>query len=191
MELIFATHNQHKTIEAIEILGETFQIKNLKDIGCLTEIPETADTLTGNALQKARYVHEHYHCNCFADDTGLEVEALDGRPGVYSARFAGEHCSYQDNVDKLLREMEGKTNRNACFKTVVALIIDDKEYLFEGRVDGYIVEQQRGTAGFGYDPVFLPKGFDKTFAEMGDEDKNAISHRGRAMRKLVDFLKKY
>lgn len=191
MELIFATHNQHKTIEAIEILGETFQLKNLKDIGCLTEIPETADTLTGNALQKARYVHEHYHCNCFADDTGLEVEALDGRPGVYSARFAGEHCSYQDNVDKLLREMEGKTNRNACFKTVVALIIDDKEYLFEGRVDGYIVEQQRGTAGFGYDPVFLPKGFDKTFAEMGDEDKNAISHRGRAMRKLVDFLKKY
>lgn len=191
MELIFATHNQHKTIEAIEILGETFQIKNLKDIGCLTEIPETADTLMGNALQKARYVHEHYHCNCFADDTGLEVEALDGRPGVYSARFAGEHCSYQDNVDKLLREMEGKTNRNACFKTVVALIIDDKEYLFEGRVDGYIVEQQRGTAGFGYDPVFLPKGFDKTFAEMGDEDKNAISHRGRAMRKLVDFLKKY
>ncbi|MCQ2270195.1 MAG: non-canonical purine NTP diphosphatase [Bacteroidales bacterium] len=191
MELIFATHNQHKTIEAIEILGETFQLKNLKDIGCLTEIPETADTLMGNALQKARYVHEHYHCNCFADDTGLEVEALDGRPGVYSARFAGEHCSYQDNVDKLLREMEGKTNRNACFKTVVALIIDDKEYLFEGRVDGYIVEQQRGTAGFGYDPVFLPKGFDKTFAEMGDEDKNAISHRGRAMRKLVDFLKKY
>lgn len=191
MEFIFATHNQHKTIEAIEILGETFQLKNLKDIGCLTEIPETADTLTGNALQKARYVHEHYHCNCFADDTGLEVEALDGRPGVYSARFAGEHCSYQDNVDKLLREMEGKTNRNACFKTVVALIIDDKEYLFEGRVDGYIVEQQRGTAGFGYDPVFLPKGFDKTFAEMGDEDKNAISHRGRAMRELVDFLKKY
>lgn len=191
MELIFATHNQHKTIEAVEILGESFQLKNLKDIGCLTEIPETADTLTGNALQKARYVHEHYHCNCFADDTGLEVEALDGRPGVYSARFAGEHCSYQDNVDKLLREMEGKNNRKACFKTVVALIIDDKEYLFEGRVDGYIIEQQRGTAGFGYDPVFLPKGFDKTFAEMGDEDKNAISHRGRAMRQLADFLKEY
>lgn len=191
MELIFATHNQHKTIEAVEILGEAFQIKNLKDIGCLTEIPETADTLTGNALQKARYVHEHYHCNCFADDTGLEVEALDGRPGVYSARFAGEHCSYQDNVDKLLREMEGKVNRNACFKTVIALIIDDKEYLFEGRVDGYIIEQSRGTAGFGYDPVFLPEGFDQTFAEMGDEAKNAISHRGRAMRKLVDFLKKY
>lgn len=191
MELIFATHNQHKTIEAVEILGESFQLKNLKDIGCLTEIPETADTLTGNALQKARYVHEHYHCNCFADDTGLEVEALDGRPGVYSARFAGEHCSYQDNVDKLLREMEGKTNRKACFKTVVALIIDDKEYLFEGRVDGTIIEKQRGNAGFGYDPVFLPKGFDKTFAEMGDEDKNAISHRGRAMRQLADFLKEY
>lgn len=191
MELIFATHNQHKTFEAVEILGEAFQIKNLKDIGCLTEIPETADTLTGNALQKARYVHEHYHCNCFADDTGLEVEALDGRPGVCSARFAGEHCSYQDNVDKLLREMEGKVNRNACFKTVIALIMDDKEYLFEGRVDGYIIEQSRGTAGFGYDPVFLPEGFDQTFAEMGDEAKNAISHRGRAMRKLVNFLKKY
>lgn len=191
MELIFATHNQHKTIEAVEILGENFQIKNLKDIGCLTEIPETSDTLTGNALQKARYVHEHYHCNCFADDTGLEVEALDGRPGVYSARFAGEHCSYQDNVDKLLREMNGKTNRSACFKTVVALIIDNKEYLFEGRVDGSIIEQSRGTAGFGYDPVFLPEGFDKTFAEMGEEDKNAISHRGRAMRKLVNFLKEY
>ncbi len=191
MELIFATHNQHKTIEAVEILGENFQLKNLMDLGCLTEIPETADTLSGNALQKARYVHEHYHCNCFADDTGLEVEALDGRPGVYSARFAGEHCSYQDNVDKLLREMKGKTNRNACFKTVIALIIDDKEYLFEGRIDGTIIEVQRGTAGFGYDPVFLPDGFDKTFAEMGDEDKNAISHRGRAMRELVDFLKRY
>lgn len=189
MELIFATHNQHKTIEAIDIAGDKMQIKNLKEIGCLTEIPETADTLTGNALQKARYVHEHYHCNCFADDTGLEVEALDGRPGVYSARFAGEHCSYQDNVDKLLREMAGKNNRKACFKTVIALILDNKEYLFEGRVDGTIIEKQRGNAGFGYDPVFLPDGFDKTFAEMSEDDKNKISHRGRAMQKLMNFLK--
>jgi len=189
MELIFATHNQHKTEEAKEIAASAFRIKNLKDIGCFEEIPETADTLQGNALQKARYVHEHYHVNCFADDTGLEVEALDGRPGVYSARFAGEHCTYQDNVDKLLQEMAEKTNRKACFKTVVALILEEKEYLFEGRVDGEIIESQRGTSGFGYDPVFLPEGFDSTFAEMSDEEKNSISHRGRAMRKMMDFLK--
>jgi XTP/dITP diphosphohydrolase len=190
MELVFATHNQHKTEEAREIISSLFQIKNLKDIGCYDEIPETADTLQGNALQKARYVHERYHVNCFADDTGLEVEALDGRPGVYSARFAGEHCTYQDNVDKLLKEMEGKAKRKACFKTVVALILEDKEYIFEGRVDGEIIEKQRGTSGFGYDPVFLPEGFERTFAEMSDEEKNDISHRGRAMRKMMEFLKK-
>ena len=190
MELIFATHNQHKTEEAREIAASFIQIKNLKDIGCFEEIPETADTLSGNALQKAHYVEEHFHVNCFADDTGLEVEALDGRPGVYSARYAGEHCSYQDNVDKLLREMKGKTNRKACFKTVIALILDGKEYLFEGRVDGQIIEDQRGMSGFGYDPVFLPDGFDRTFAEMSEEEKNSISHRGRAIRKMMDFLKK-
>lgn len=190
MELIFATHNQHKTEEAREIAGAVIQIKNLKDIGCIEEIPETADTLHGNALQKAQYVQEHFHVNCFADDTGLEVEALDGRPGVFSARYAGEHCTYQDNVDKLLREMAGKNNRKACFKTVIALILDNKEYLFEGRVDGVIIENQKGTSGFGYDPVFLPDGFDRTFAEMTDEEKNSISHRGRAMRKMMDFLKK-
>ena len=190
MELIFATHNQHKTEEAREIAASFILIKNLKDIGCFEEIPETADTLSGNALQKAHYVEEHFHVNCFADDTGLEVEALDGRPGVYSARYAGEHCSYQDNVDKLLREMKGKTNRKACFKTVIALILDGKEYLFEGRVDGQIIEDQRGMSGFGYDPVFLPDGFDRTFAEMSEEEKNSISHRGRAIRKMMDFLKK-
>lgn len=190
MELIFATHNQHKTEEAREIAASFILIKNLKDIGCFEEIPETADTLPGNALQKAHYVEEHFHVNCFADDTGLEVEALDGRPGVYSARYAGEHCSYQDNVDKLLREMKGKTNRKACFKTVIALILDGKEYLFEGRVDGQIIEDQRGMSGFGYDPVFLPDGFDRTFAEMSEEEKNSISHRGRAIRKMMDFLKK-
>lgn len=190
MELIFATHNQHKTEEAREIAEALIQIKNLKDIGCMEEIPETADTLKGNALQKAHYVKEHFHVNCFADDTGLEVEALDGRPGVFSARYAGEHCTYQDNVDKLLREMAGKNNRKACFKTVIALILDNKEYLFEGKVDGVIIENQKGTSGFGYDPVFLPDGFDCTFAEMTDEEKNSISHRGRAMRKMMDFLKK-
>ncbi len=191
MELIFATHNQHKTEEAREIAASFIQIKNLKDIGCFEEIPETADTLPGNALQKARYVQEHFHVNCFADDTGLEVEVLDGRPGVYSARYAGEHCSYQDNVDKLLREMKGMTNRRACFKTVIALILDGKEYLFEGRVDGRIIEDQRGMSGFGYDPVFLPEGFDRTFAEMSEEEKNGISHRGRAIRKMMDFLKNH
>ena len=191
MELIFATHNQHKTEEAREIAASFIQIKNLKDIGCFEEIPETADTLPGNAMQKAHYVQEHFHVNCFADDTGLEVEALEGRPGVYSARYAGEHCSYQDNVDKLLREMKGKTNRKACFKTVIALILDGKEYLFEGRVDGQIIESQRGVSGFGYDPVFLPDGFDRTFAEMSEEEKNSISHRGRAIRQMMDFLKNH
>jgi len=191
MELIFATHNQHKTEEAREIAASYIQIKNLKDVGCFEEIPETADTLSGNALQKVCFVFERYHVNCFADDTGLEVEALDGRPGVYSARFAGEHCSYQDNVDKLLLEMKGKTNRKACFKTVIALVLDGKEYLFEGRVDGQIIEDQRGVSGFGYDPVFLPDGFDRTFAEMSEEEKNSISHRGRAVRKMMDFLKNH
>lgn len=189
MKLVFATHNPHKTIEVQEIAGSNLQIENLKNLGCFDEIPETSETLTGNALQKARYVYERYHVNCFADDTGLEVEALDGRPGVYSARFAGEHCTYQDNVDKLLLEMKGKTNRKACFKTVVALILDGQEYLFEGRVDGIITESARGGEGFGYDPVFQPEGYEQTFAELGEDVKNAISHRGRAMRKMLDFLK--
>lgn len=189
MELVFASHNQHKTEEVKEMASSLIHIRNLREIGCFDEIPETADTLEGNASQKARYVQEHFHVNCFADDTGLEVEALDGRPGVYSARYAGEHCTYQDNVDKLLREMKGMTNRKACFKTVVALILDGKEYFFEGRVDGKIIENQKGTSGFGYDPIFMPDGFDRTFAEMSDEEKNNISHRGRAMRKMMEFLK--
>lgn len=190
MELVFASHNQHKTEEVKEMASSLIHIRNLREIGCFDEIPETADTLEGNASQKARYVQEHFHVNCFADDTGLEVEALDGRPGVYSARYAGEHCTYQDNVDKLLREMKGMTNRKACFKTVVALILDGKEYFFEGRVDGKIIENQKGTSGFGYDPIFMPDGFDRTFAEMSDEEKNNISHRGRAMQEMMSFLKK-
>ena len=190
MEIIFATHNQHKTQEARAILGDNWTLKNLHDIGCEEEIPETADTLQGNALQKAQYVVDHFHANCFADDTGLEIEALDGRPGVYSARYAGEHCTYQDNVNKVLEEMQGMTNRKACFKTVVALILDGETYLFEGRVDGKIIETPRGTSGFGYDPVFMPDDYDQTFAEMGDELKNSISHRARAMQKLMEFLKK-
>lgn len=187
MEIIFATHNQHKTEEVRAILGPDYQIKNLPDIGC-PDIPETADTLKGNALQKAQYVVDHYHCNCFADDTGLEIEALDGRPGVYSARYAGEGCSYQDNVRKVLAEMEGMTNRRACFKTVIALILDCEQYFFEGRIDGEILTEQRGTDGFGYDPIFKPLGFRQTFAEMSAIAKNTISHRGRAMQQLKEFL---
>lgn len=189
MDIIFATHNEHKTHEARAILGADWHLMNLHDVGCNEEVPETADTLKGNALQKAQYVLDHYHTNCFADDTGLEVEALDGRPGVYSARYAGERCTYQDNVNKLLAEMKGISNRKACFKTVVALILDGETHFFEGRVDGTILGEPRGTAGFGYDPVFQPDGYDQTFAEMGDDVKNSISHRGRAMRKLMEFLK--
>lgn len=188
MEIVFATHNQHKTAEARDILGPDWILKNLQDIGQLEEIPETSDTLQGNALQKAQYVFEKYHTNCFADDTGLEIEALNGRPGVYSARFAGEHCSYSDNVNKVLSEMEGMTNRRACFKTVVALILDGETFYFEGRIDGHITKKPSGEGGFGYDPVFMPDGYDKTFAELSAEEKNKISHRGIAMSKLVKFL---
>ena len=190
MEIIFATHNLHKTEEVRAILGPDYIVRNLPELGC-PDIPETADTLQGNALQKAQYVVDHYHLNCFADDTGLEVEALDGRPGVFSARYAGEGCSYQDNVLKLLDEMHGMTNRKACFKTVIALILNGEQYLFEGRVDGQILTEQRGTDGFGYDPIFLPDGFDQTFAEMDTVTKNSISHRGRAIQQLKTFLAKY
>ena len=188
MEIVFATHNQHKTEEVRAILGADYRILNLPELGC-PDIPETADTLKGNALQKAQYVADHYGRNCFADDTGLEVLALDGRPGVYSARYAGKGCSYQDNVLKLLGEMQGVTDRRACFKTVIALILNGKTYFFEGRVDGIILPEQRGTDGFGYDPVFLPDGYEQTFAEMSPATKNSISHRGRAIQQLAAFLK--
>jgi XTP/dITP diphosphohydrolase len=167
MELIFATHNLHKTEEAQAILGNRFIVKNLKDLGFLDDIPETADTLEGNALLKAHYIFDKFHCDCFADDTGLEVEALDNRPGVYSARYAGENSTYQDNVRKILDEMKGISNRKASFRTVIALILNGKEYLFEGRVDGYIITESRGNSGFGYDPVFRPENSDLTFAELG------------------------
>ena len=187
MDIIFATHNLNKAEEVSAILGPDYHVKNLREIGC-PEIPETADTLQGNALQKAQYVFDHYHVNCFADDTGLEVEALDGRPGVYSARYAGEGCSYQDNVLKMLEEMRGVTNRKACFKTVIALILDGKKYFFEGRVNGEIMTEQHGTDGFGYDPIFRPLGFRQTYAEMSLLSKNTISHRARAMQQLKEFL---
>ena len=188
-ELIMATNNAHKLEEVRQILGSGFTVKSLNDIGCTEDIPETADTIEGNALQKVRYVHEHYGVDCFADDTGLEVEALNGAPGVYSARYAGEHCSYQDNVNKMLAALKGVENRKAAFRTVIALNLFGASYFFEGRCDGRITEEQRGSDGFGYDPIFQPDGFDETFAEMGHQGKNAISHRGRATQKLIAFLK--
>ena len=188
MELVFATNNSHKLNELRAIVGNRFSIISLKELGCFDEIPETGTTLTENALQKANYIHERYHCNCFADDTGLEIEALDGSPGVYSARYAGEHCSFKDNIQKVLQELQGVKNRKACFITVIALILNGKNYLFEGRIKGEIIEKEEGNKGFGYDPVFKPLGFNKTFAEMDEVKKNSISHRALATKKLNDFL---
>lgn len=188
MELVFATNNKHKLEEITHIIGDRYTIISLKELGCVNDIPETETTLEGNALLKARYIHSRYHCNCFADDTGLEIEALQGEPGVYSARYAGEHCSFEDNIVKVLQKMEGKTNRKALFRTVIALIIDNQEYLFEGCIKGSIIEDQKGISGFGYDPIFIPDGYTQTFAEMGDELKNRISHRAIATQKLIDFL---
>ena len=188
--LVFATHNLYKTEEVSAILKNKVEIVNLGELGCNEEIPETADTLVGNALQKARYVYQKYGTDCFADDTGLEVEALGGAPGVFTARFAGEGCTFEQNVDKILRVMKGIENRKARFRTVIALIMDGKEYLFEGEVRGEITTERKGKKGFGYDPVFRPEGSELTFAEMGPEEKNNISHRGRAVRAFADFLLK-
>lgn len=173
-----------------QLMDGIYHIMSLEEIGCHEEIVEDADTIQGNAKIKADFVTNRYHVNCFADDTGLEVEALNGAPGVYSARFAGEHCSYQDNVDKLLDALKGIENRKAVFRTVIALNLDGETYYFEGRCDGIITKDQRGDGGFGYDPIFQPDGFDETFSELGTEVKNSISHRGRATQKLIDFLKK-
>ena len=188
--LVFATNNLHKLEEVRDILGGSFRIASLKEIGCTDDIPETADTLEGNSLQKARYVKEKFGYDCFADDTGLEVEALGGAPGVFSARYAGPGHDSEANMRKLLKELEGKTNRQAQFRTVVALLLEGREYTFEGIVRGTILAERRGTAGFGYDPVFVPEGYAETFAEMGSEEKNRISHRARAVQKLADFLHK-
>ena len=188
-KIVFATNNKNKLRELREIMSGLYEVLSLDDIGCHEEIVEDADTIEGNAKIKADFVTNKYHVDCFADDTGLEVEALGGAPGVYSARYAGEHCSYQDNVNKMLNAMKGQTNRKAAFRTCIALNLDGKSYCFEGRCDGQILETQRGTDGFGYDPIFLPDGFDQSFAEMSHEAKNAISPRGRATRKLIEFLK--
>ncbi len=187
-KLVFATNNQHKLEEARAILDGEFEVVSLAEIGCHDDIPETADTLEGNALIKARWVKERYGFDCFADDTGLMVDALDGAPGVYSARYAGEHCSFADNVNKMLREMDGKDDRKAHFVTVIAIILNGETITFEGRVDGKISTEPHGEGGFGYDPIFIAEETGRSFAEMAPEEKNAISHRGRAMRKLADFL---
>lgn len=187
---VFATNNAHKLEEVAAILNGKVELLSMKDIACTTDIPETADTLEGNALLKARYIFEHYHADCFADDTGLEVEALDGAPGVYSARYAGDGHDSEANMKKLLQDMEGIENRKAQFRTVFALIVDGKEHLFEGIVKGEIIKNRKGTSGFGYDPVFVPEGYTQTFAEMGNELKNQISHRAVATQKLCKFLLK-
>jgi len=189
MKIVFASNNKNKVIEIRDLMSEEIEILSLSDIGCTEEIEETEETLTGNAKLKADYITKNYGYDCFADDTGLEVEALNGAPGVYSARYAGEGVSYEDNVNKMLFEMQGKINRKAQFRTVIALNLKGKQYVFEGICQGYILEEKHGSEGFGYDPIFKPDGFDKSFAEMSLGEKSKISHRGLAVKKLVDFLK--
>lgn len=188
-KLVFATNNAHKLEEIRAILGEKVEILSLKDIHCDTDIPETADTLEGNAALKAEFIYKHYGLDCFADDTGLEVEALGGAPGVYSARYAGgEGHDSEANMKKLLKELSGETNRKAQFRTAICLIEGGEKHLFEGVVKGEIIEEKRGNSGFGYDPVFVPEGFSQTFAELGAEIKNQISHRARAVQRLCEYL---
>jgi XTP/dITP diphosphohydrolase len=189
MKLCFATNNRHKIEEVQKLLGNEIELVSLEEIGCREELPENQEALEGNALEKAQYVWQHFGVSCFADDTGLEVEALEGAPGVYSARYAGTQRDNTANIQLLLQNLHEKPNRKAQFRTVMALILDGKSFLFEGIVEGFILEERRGEGGFGYDSVFRPEGFAQTFAEMGMDEKNKISHRGRAMQKLVEFLK--
>ena len=202
MKIVFATNNQHKLQEIRDILGSNYEVVSLKEIGCNVDIPETGNTLEENALQKAQYIYDHYHISCFADDTGLEVETLNGAPGVHSARYAeGTDHDSEANMAKLLRELEGKENRQARFRTVICYIEKQavcpcgctsikKVHQFEGIVNGSIATEKHGTEGFGYDPIFVPEGYDKSFAELGEEIKNGISHRARAVAKLAEYLKK-
>lgn len=188
-KLVFATNNAHKLKEVAAILGDKVELLSLNDINCHTDIPETADTLEGNALLKSSFINKNYGLDCFADDTGLEVEALGGAPGVYSARYAGgEGHDAQANMLKLLHDLEGKENRKAQFRTAISLILNGKEYLFEGVIKGEIIKEKRGDSGFGYDPIFKPEGYEQTFAELGNEVKNKISHRALAVQKLCEFL---
>ena len=189
MQLVFASNNQNKIKEIQLLMPNSIQILSLEDIGCFQEIPETSDTIKGNAILKANYVTEKFGFNCFADDTGLEVEVLNGEPGVYSARYAGEQKDANDNMDKLLANLKDKDNRNAQFMTVIALNLNGKQYLFTGIITGQIIDKKVGTNGFGYDPIFVADGYDKTFAELTIEEKSVISHRGMAIKQLIDFLK--
>lgn len=190
MKLVFATNNQHKLDELQTILSNNIQLVSLKDINVTEDIPETQETLEGNASQKAHYIYEKFGLNCFADDTGLEINALNGAPGVYSARYAGPQREALDNMKKVLKEMHEINERSARFRTVISLIIDGKEAQFEGIVDGEITKERSGAEGFGYDPIFKPTGYQQTFAEMDINEKNKISHRARAVQKLVEYLNK-
>ena len=188
MEIVFATNNEHKLRELQQILRNKVKLLSLSDINCFEDIPETSPTIEENSMQKADYVRDKYKTDCFADDTGLEIEALNGRPGVYSARYAGDEKDMDKNIEKILFELENLNNKNARFKTVISLILNGEKHQFEGIVNGKIIEDKKGESGFGYDPVFVPKGYDITFAEMDTELKNKISHRGIAVQKLVEFL---
>ncbi|MEI7675241.1 MAG: non-canonical purine NTP diphosphatase [Bacteroidales bacterium] len=187
-KIVFATNNAHKLEEVAEILKDKIEILSLKEIDCFDDIPETADTLEGNALIKARYVKEKYGFDCFADDSGMEVEALGGAPGVYSARYAGNHKSHADNMQKVLIGLEGNMNRKAQFRTVIVLIEGTIETFFEGKIEGEITLTKSGNGGFGYDPIFKPGGYNQTFAELGTAEKNKISHRAKAIQKLITHL---
>jgi len=188
MQIVFATSNPNKIKEINQILPENITIIGLKDIGCIEDIPETQPTIEGNAIQKAQYVYDNYGVNCFAEDTGLEITALDGDPGVYSARYAGEQRSADDNMNKAMDKLKDQSDRSARFKTVIALIIDGSITTFEGIVDGTIITEKRGKGGFGYDPIFMPDGYYETFGELSSSEKNKISHRARATNKLIDYL---
>ena len=190
MKLCLATNNAHKIEELQSLLGETFQLQTLNDIDCNEDIPETADTFQGNSLLKAMYVWERFQINCIADDSGLEVEALNDEPGVFSARYAGTHGNHAKNMDKLLQNLAGIENRKAQFRCVITLIINGLPYFFEGIIHGKIIQEKRGSQGFGYDPLFVPDGYNRTFAEMSIEEKNPISHRGLAVAKMIEFLEK-
>ena len=185
-KLVFATNNAHKLEEVAAILGDSYEVLSLREIGCEADIPETSDTFAGNALQKAQYVKQHFGYDCFADDSGLEVDILDGAPGVYSARYSGGGS--EANMDKLLHNLTGKSERGAQFRTVIALLIGEESRLFEGIVRGTIIEERRGEGGFGYDPIFVPEGYEHTFAQLGSEVKNRISHRAKAVELLAQYL---
>jgi len=189
-KIVFATNNAHKLSEVKSILSPDFEIISLKELNCFDDIPETADTLDGNALLKAEYIHSRFNIDCFADDTGLEIRALRGEPGVFSARYAGENHDAEKNMEKVLRLLGDTADRKAQFRTVIALIHNNETHFFEGKIEGRILKEPRGNEGFGYDPIFVPDGYDRSFAELGVEEKNKISHRALAVQKLIDYLKK-